>query len=223
MKIERVSENQLKLTLTRADLSERNLRLEDLITPSAKTQKLFRDIMEQALEEYDFIEENAPIMVEAAPLGMDGIMIIVTKINNQEEEDEHNTHFFPADKIMKKRKSFDVTDKITQKESTTHTKNGAQSMLIYSFAALDDVISVSGELSGFFIGESALYKNEGRFFLVLKETSPCEESTKHLESQLEEYGQKHISTPLAKSYLMEHGEEMVKNEAVYALSIACGV
>ena len=36
MKIERISENQLKLTLTKDDLEERDIKLEDLITPSEK-------------------------------------------------------------------------------------------------------------------------------------------------------------------------------------------
>ena len=53
MKIERISENQLKLTLTKADLAERKIKLEDLISPSERTQKLFRDIMEQALDTAD--------------------------------------------------------------------------------------------------------------------------------------------------------------------------
>ena len=65
MKIERISENQLKLTLTKADLAERKIKLEDLISPSERTQKLFRDIMEQALDEEDFISENTPLMVES--------------------------------------------------------------------------------------------------------------------------------------------------------------
>ena len=68
MKIERISENQLKLTLTKADLAERKIKLEDLISPSERTQKLFRDIMEQALDEEDFISENTPLMVEALSL-----------------------------------------------------------------------------------------------------------------------------------------------------------
>ncbi|MFQ7476452.1 adaptor protein MecA, partial [Anaerotignum sp.] len=58
MKIERVSDTQLKLTLTKADLAERDIKLEDLIRPGEKTQQLFRDIMEQAMEECDFITEN---------------------------------------------------------------------------------------------------------------------------------------------------------------------
>lgn len=58
MKIERVSDTQLKLTLTKADLAERDIQLEDLIRPGEKTQQLFRDIMEQAMEECDFITET---------------------------------------------------------------------------------------------------------------------------------------------------------------------
>ena len=41
--------------------------------------------MEQALDEEDFISENTPLMVEAIPSGGDGIMIIVTKVNNKEK------------------------------------------------------------------------------------------------------------------------------------------
>ena len=86
MKIERISENQLKLTLTKDYLKERDIKLEDLITPSEKTQKLFRDIMEQALDEEDFVSENTPLMVEAVPMGTEGIMIIVTKVNNKDKK-----------------------------------------------------------------------------------------------------------------------------------------
>lgn len=58
MKIERVSDTQLKLTLTKADLAERDIKLEDLIRPGEKTQQLFRDIMEQAMEECDFSQKT---------------------------------------------------------------------------------------------------------------------------------------------------------------------
>ena len=85
MKIERVSDTQLKLTLTKADLAERDIQLEDLIRPGEKTQQLFRDIMEQAMEECDFITENTPLMVEDVPVGLDGIMIIVTKVESKDK------------------------------------------------------------------------------------------------------------------------------------------
>lgn len=208
MKIERISENQLKLTLTKDDLAERKIKLEDLITPSEKTQKLFHDIMEQALDEEDFISENTPLMVEAVPSGSDGIMIIVTKVSNKEKK-------ATAQDLRRWKKK--PLDSMAQKEE----KNA--DILVYSFPTLDDVIGVSVRLAGAFKGESAVYKNENKYFLVLQgDTYTAEESTEALEQILREYGQKHISTPLAKYYLLEHGETLIAEQAVKALAKTFG-
>ena len=216
MKIERISENQLKLTLTKDDLKERDIKLEDLITPSEKTQKLFRDIMEQALDEEDFISsENTPLMVEA-PMGTEGIMIIVTKVNNKDGKNKG-----PADLLQQaqetrrwKKKPLDTLE---------HTEEQNSDILIYSFPELDDVIRVSLRLDGGFRGESAVYKNEGKYFLVLQsDTYTAEESSDELELILKEYGQKHVSTPLAKYYLLEHGETIIADKAVKALAKTFG-
>ena len=208
MKIERISENKLKLTLTKDDLAERKIKLEDLITPSEKTQKLFHDIMEQALDEEDFISENTPLMVEAVPSGSDGIMIIVTKVSNKEKKAT------VQDLRRWKKKPL---DSMAQKEE----KNA--DILVYSFPTLDDVIGVSLRLAGAFKGESAVYKNENKYFLVLQgDTYTAEESTEALEQILREYGQKHISTPLAKYYLLEHGETLIAEQAVKALAKTFG-
>ena len=189
MKIERISENQLKLTLTKADLAERKIKLEDLISPSERTQKLFRDIMEQALDEEDFISENTPLMVEAIPSGGDGIMIIVTKVNNKEKH---------ADEDLRRWKKKPM-------DTLAHEEEKNSDILIYSFPSLDD--------------ESAVYKNEGRYFLVMQgDTYTTEETAEDAERILKEYGQKHISTPLAKYYLLEHGETLLAEQAIKALA-----
>ena len=43
-----------------------------------------------------------------------------------------------------------------------------------------------------------------------------------LELILKEYGQKHVSTPLAKYYLLEHGETIIAEKAVKALAKTFG-
>ena len=203
MKIERISENQLKLTLTKADLAERKIKLEDLISPSERTQKLFRDIMEQALDEEDFISENTPLMVEAIPSGGDGIMIIVTKVNNKEKHTDEDLRRW-------KKKPMDTL---------AHQEEKNSDILIYSFPSLDDVIGVSLRLDGAFKGESAVYKNDGKYFLVMQgNTYTTEETAEDAERILKEYGQKHISTPLAKYYLLEHGETLLAEQAIKALA-----
>ncbi len=215
MKIERISENQLKLTLTKDDLQERDIKLEDLITPSEKTQKLFRDIMEQALDEEDFISsENTPLMVEAVPMGTEGIMIIVTKVNNKDSKNPADLLHQAQEMRRWKKKPLDTLE---------HSEEKNSDILIYSFPALDDVIHVSLRLDGGFKGESSVYKNDGKYFLVLMgDTYTAEESSAELELILKEYGQKHVSTPLAKYYLLEHGETIIAEKAVKALAKTFG-
>ncbi|MDD3394118.1 MAG: adaptor protein MecA [Clostridia bacterium] len=215
MKIERVSENQLKLTLTRTDLVERDLKLEDLINPSDKTQKLFRDIMEQALDEYDFINENTPLMVEAVPVGVDGIMIIVTKIDQKNKGENPMDLLFKNKEAHKwKKKSMDFVE----------TKNhDSEDLLIFSFPTLDDVIHASLRLNDCHGGESELFKSDERFFLILQpDTYTEDENNDYIELLLNEFGQKHISTSLSKYYLLEHGEQLIKANAVEALAKAFG-
>ena len=216
MKIERISENQLKLTLTKDDLKERDIKLEDLISPSEKTQKLFRDIMEQALDEEDFVSENTPLMVEAVPMGTEGIMIIVTKVNNKDKKGNTAADLLQQAQETRrwKKKPLDTLEHAEEKNSD---------ILIYSFPELDDVIRVSLRLDGGFKGESSVYKNDGKYFLVLQgDTYTAEESSDELELVLKEYGQKHVSTPLAKYYLLEHGETIIADTAVKALAKTFG-
>ena len=216
MKIERISENQLKLTLTKDDLKERDIKLEDLISPSEKTQKLFRDIMEQALDEEDFVSENTPLMVEAVPMGTEGIMIIVTKVNNKDKKGNTAADLLQQAQETRrwKKKPLDTLEHAEEKNSD---------ILIYSFPELDDVIRVSLRLDGGFKGESSVYKNDGKYFLVLQgDTYTAEESSDELELVLKEYGQKHVSTPLAKYYLLEHGETLIADKAVKELAKTFG-
>ncbi len=211
LKIEKINESQIKLILTQADLSERDIKLEDLTMPSEKTQALFHDIMEKALEEYDFISENTPLMVEAVPVGLDGIMIIVTKIDTKNSE-VLGTKMFSQQKDLRRfrRKSLMFQEGEMDKNSD---------ILIYSFSKLDDIIDFSLRIADTYHDASSLYKLHDRYFIVLQMKQDGDENkAEELEMILGEYGQKHISTQLSKYYLLEHGETIIENKAITILS-----
>ena len=54
MKIEKVNENQIRCTLTREDLADRQLKLSELAYGTEKAKLLFRDMMQQAAYECGF-------------------------------------------------------------------------------------------------------------------------------------------------------------------------
>ena len=63
MKIEKVNENQIRCTLTREDLADRQLKLSELAYGSEKAKELFRDMIQQADYEFGFEVNDIPLMV----------------------------------------------------------------------------------------------------------------------------------------------------------------
>ena len=98
MKIERISENSIRCTLTGFDLSVRNLNIRELAYGSEKARKLFNEMMIKASNEVGFDAENTPIMIEAIPLNGDSIQLVITKVEDPEELDTRFSKFSPMPK-----------------------------------------------------------------------------------------------------------------------------
>ena len=213
MKIEKINDNQIKLTLTNADLTERNIKLEELITPSDKSQEIFRGIMEQAFNECGFHVGDAPLMVEATPISVDGLMIIVTKIADKESQKDKVSLLSQSKEQRRfKRKSVDFS---------AEEKTSDNGIAIYSFENLDDVINASIRLNSTYSGYNMLYKYSEKFFLLVQNDSVSDSITDEaIDNIISEYGTKHVSTVLSKYHLIEHGELMVKNPAVKTLALS---
>ncbi|MFQ7552870.1 MAG: adaptor protein MecA [Blautia marasmi] len=66
MKIEKISDNQIRCTLTKEDLDSHQIRISELAYGTDKA-KLFREMMQQAQIEFGFEADNIPLMIEAIP------------------------------------------------------------------------------------------------------------------------------------------------------------
>ncbi len=93
MKIERLSENQIRCTLNKADLNEKHLKISELAYGTQKARELFRDMIQQASAELGFEIDDTPLMVEAIPVSPDCLILIVTKVEDPEELDTRFSRF----------------------------------------------------------------------------------------------------------------------------------
>lgn len=209
MRIEKINENKIKFILTETDLAERSINIEELAIPSDKTQKLFKDIMDKALEEYGFESAETPLMVEAMPSSADGIMIIVTRLKDKEDARETYESLTEARNLRR------FKTKGIKRTGSEEDKADDAEITVWSFDTLDDIIDLSIRINASFNGQSSLYKMNGRFFLVL-------DSNKDLELILGDYGTKHVSNTLSKYYLKEHGETITPANAVKILAKSFG-
>ena len=97
MKIEKINENQIRCTLTKQDLAERQIKLSELAYGTEKVKALFRDVMQQASYEFGFEAEDMPLMIEAIPLPTDSVVVVVTKVEYPEELDTRFSKFSEPD------------------------------------------------------------------------------------------------------------------------------
>lgn len=96
MKIEKINDNQIRCTLTKEDLADRELRISELAYGSEKARNLFRDVMQQASYEYGFEADNIPLMIEAVPMSSGCVVFIITKVEDPEELDTRFSKFAPS-------------------------------------------------------------------------------------------------------------------------------
>ena len=189
MKIEKISDNQIRCTLTRADLEERHIRLSEFAYGTEKAKQLFRDMMLQAYRECGWSNEaNIPLMIEAIPDRENSLVLIITKVDDPEELDTRFAKFTPtdvmpdggedlqvegADDILDVfRKFFDqkkgaAKNKKAPKAAPNPAKSGTEKAggemsvtRAYRFDSLDGVIRAAAALRGFYRGSNTLYRRK---------------------------------------------------------------
>lgn len=220
MRIEKISDTQIRVTLSHSDLNPRDIKISELAYGSKKAQQLFRDMMEQAYEEFGFETENVPLMIEAVPLSTESIMIVVTKIEDPSQIDDKLNSFGerPTHRTFKGQdlESDLVDDKHVKPKKTS--KPIKESIMIYSFPSLDSVINASQRIISIYCGTNSLYKDDkGTYFLVLYPNFMHKTPQSHLEAILLEFGKQHVSSSLSEHFLMEHADVLIKNKAIEVL------
>lgn len=93
MKIEKVSDTQIRCTLTKEDLADRHLKISELAYGTENAKNLFRDMMQQASYEFGFEADDIPLMIEAIPVSPDTIILLITKVEYPEELDTRFSKF----------------------------------------------------------------------------------------------------------------------------------
>mgnify|MGYP001863918841 FL=1 len=236
MKIEKISENQIRCTLTREDLENHQIRLSELAYGTEKAKKLFRDMMQQANIQFGFEADNIPLMIEAIPVNAESIILIITKVEDPEELDTRFSKFAPFKESAGETLQLDGADNIIdifqklyeaklknnskkQAPKTKETKKSTEEtpsvnlIRLYTFNSLDDVIAASHGLNGFFAGENNLYKNNfsNGYQLVIHQSDQTPETFNKVCNILSEYGAGRAFTAAGEAHLLEHGYLITRN------------
>ena len=173
MKIEKLNDNQIRCTLTRADLAERQLKLSELAYGTEKAKALFQDMMQQASFDFGFEAEDIPLMIEAIPASADSLVLIITKVEDPEELDTRFSRFTPLNdyesslsetlgKLDGAEEFLNLLGKVKEavaeppakKQEETEQPNPSAKVRLFSFDHLDTVIHGAHLLAPIYNGEN---------------------------------------------------------------------
>lgn len=237
MKIEKLNDNQIRCTLTRADLISREIKLSELICGSDKAKSLFQDMMKQAASEFGFEAEDMPLMIEAVPASSDCIVLIITKVDDPEEIDSKFSKFGSSIRDIENRKRnvldklegaddildlfHKVKDAISEppKQTANETNSKPSKIRLFSFANIDSVIHASRLLKSMYQGSNTLYKDSsnGVYILALTQSEHTVNEFNKICNMLSEYGATEKATSAVLAFLEEHCEVIISTDAVKQL------
>lgn len=195
MKIERLSQDKIKIFLTFDDLLERGIQKDDMWREIPKVHELFSEMMDQAYSELGF-DASGPLAVEVFALPAQGMVVIVTrgKMNGSSEERTSDDD--------------DADDEIYEMEVTLEQSD----IVMYSFRDFEDVIQVCRQLQAATLTEDGrLYAYNNKYILALEPA--LIETSRHnaVIALLAEYGE---ATSVTYAMLEEYGKVIMPSEAV---------
>lgn len=243
MRLERLSDTQIRCTLTSVDLSNHHIDIDELTYGSENARGLFREMLTQASYELDFNVENVPLMIEAIPLSDDSLMLLVTKIEDPEELDTRFSKFSPfnvedidldipdypvssnpprADDILHlltdlgSDKPSDDLDSLLDNEEPSSPEIEPDFYCVYSFFTLDEVSNAAHVIGDLYNGENSLYKDasQNRYYLVIHKSDMNPEDFNRICNILSEYGCKQQHVASTEAYYQEHLDCIVSAKAI---------
>ena len=214
MRIEKISDKQIRCTLTQADLQNHHINIGELAYGSEKARSLFQEMLSQASREFNFHAENMPLMIEAVPMSGDNLVLVITKVEDPDEIDTRFSKFSPAiddddfsgdfadieaafgdtkaDEIIEEfnrlcEQQAQLDDEPTDPAYITEP----DFFRVYAFLSIDEVCRASRALQSAYDADNSLYKDpqHNRYYLVLHKGDHSPQTFNKVCNILSEYAE----------------------------------
>lgn len=188
MKIEKLNENKIKITLSSEDLKARNIDIQSFIYNSPESQDLFWDVMREAEKEYGFNVDESMVYVEAAATTSGIFTLTVTKTANSLNQ---------ANLKPRLRKQ---NYKLKRKSVNTPLDNS-----IYKFTSFDDICDFCKNTNIDNFTDTTLYELNSEYYLFVSNVPT---------SNILEYAIRERNTDIFIAKLSEYGKKIIEKDAL---------
>lgn len=196
MKMERLSQDKIRIFLTFDDLTERGIQKDDMWREIPKVHELFSEMMDQAYMELGF-DATGPLAVEVLAMPAQGMMVIVTrgKMNFNSAEDTLEDEL--EEEVYELELTLDETDQVT-----------------YAFHDFEDLLRLAKVIEPMLTDGGTLYAYKNKWILLLDAKPMDEKKLQSVVAVLSEYGE---ATSITQAVLEEYGKTVIAENAVGTL------
>jgi adapter protein MecA 1/2 len=194
MKIERLSQDKIRIFLTFDDLLERGIQKEDMWREIPKVHELFSEMMDQAYSELGF-DASGPLAVEVFALPAQGMVVIVTRGNFQSKHQHMDE---------------DLEEEVYEMEVTLEQSD----LVSYAFRDFEDLLRMARTANSLLIEGGTLYYYKERWIWQMEPVEMEEDKLQTLIAILSEFGE---ATSVTKAVLEEYGKVIIADDAVKVL------
>lgn len=195
MKIERLSQNKIRIFLTFDDLMERGIQKEDMWSEVPKVRELFSEMMDQAYLEIGF-DASGPLAVEVFSLPAQGMVVIVTK-----------GHMDPG-------KYFDGFDDFDDDVYDLEVTLEQSEHITYAFNDFEHLVSAANLINKYLMDGGSIYTYKDEWILQLAPLDLEDLQYEALIAILSEYGE---ASSVTSAVLDEYGKVVIADDAVKVL------
>lgn len=225
MQIQRLSENTIKVILTKEDFARRNIDIKKLRPGSQTYRKLVLEVMAQASGEFNFDVNDCRLVVEGQMSLKNELTLLITKspVNNfsnlSDKNQEDRSDRLPSPEELTKiledafgSLPFELpTDNISEKSSP---ETVFPTSLVIRFKEFDNLISLLHSIPDIKSIASSLYMYNNAYYLVLKVYERNLSLAIIFRNRASEFDGDQIPEENIMSSLTEHGTLVIKRGAI---------
>ncbi len=194
MKIERLSQDKIRIFLTFDDLTERGIQKEDMWKEIPKMHDLFSEMMDQAYSELGF-DASGPLAVEVFALPAQGMVVIVTR--GKVDAGQFNNRLEEEDEIYEMEVTLEESDLIS-----------------YAFRDFEDAVRAAQLIHRFLLEGGSLFHYKNKWIIQMEPLEMEEQAYQALIAVLSEYGE---AISVTRPVLEEYGKTIIAEDAIKVL------
>lgn len=204
MKIEKLTENKIRVIINSTDLETKSLNIHSIMTRALDRQEFFSEMLERAKDEVGFDADGCKLLIETLSTSEDVLVVTVTKYAIESLDS-----------------SFDIPKKKLKLTPRRKLPTSTSKQAIYRFNNFEEFCNFCQSIDNnsqfeikSFSKNISLYLYNNTYYLLVKGINLDYDLVGYFSSLVTEFSTPITYSPIFENRLIEYGKPIMKRNAI---------